>query len=501
MAVGSVLRSIPSDGTYNQTKCAEAVKAASSKPDSKIYSYDLSTATDRLPVVLQRCVVEQIFGLKIASNWASVLSDRPYTREDGTEIKYAVGQPMGALTSFSVFALTHHVLVRIAAVRAGLQPSFSDYVIIGDDVTIFSEKVGIKYRELMIGIGMGISEAKSIAHAQGLIPAGEIAKRTFVGGIEISGIPVKLLAKLPRFGKLGLKVQDMLISRGVMSPGRPLMSFLAGAVDRESLSLLLKLNAVPGSVSGVAHPIGAVSPSLEIENWSSDYKVSDRDVVDAYTFVTITEQLKKLDTLLRQSELLAESIEFLEISDSFEGQELTTPKGEIIERLEKLIQKYPSSIDSHPLTKAVTQEAERVSILLARLRSGTLSLDTAARLELLQSLRNAIWSMAEMDDEERVQLQYAVFNSALVSLSKVIAEGEPRRLEFTIALLPLNRAYTVMWRLGHGVTVNGVRTRISADLMANDRKIDDALSSITMLPPVSRRPKAKGLPIGSKASN
>jgi len=38
-----------------------------------------------------------------------------------TRLKYSVGQPMGALSSFAMLGLTHHVIVQIAARRAGIR--------------------------------------------------------------------------------------------------------------------------------------------------------------------------------------------------------------------------------------------------------------------------------------------------------------------------------------------------------------------------------------------
>jgi hypothetical protein len=47
-----------------------------------------------------------------------------YTKEekeihgvDGKPLKYAVGQPMGALSSFNMLAVTHHFLVQLAYQR------------------------------------------------------------------------------------------------------------------------------------------------------------------------------------------------------------------------------------------------------------------------------------------------------------------------------------------------------------------------------------------------
>jgi hypothetical protein len=34
-------------------------------------------------------------------------------------IRYAVGQPMGALSSFNMLAITHHIIVQVAAFNCG----------------------------------------------------------------------------------------------------------------------------------------------------------------------------------------------------------------------------------------------------------------------------------------------------------------------------------------------------------------------------------------------
>jgi len=36
-----------------------------------------------------------------------------------TTVRYAVGQPMGALSSFNMLALTHHLLLQYCALKVG----------------------------------------------------------------------------------------------------------------------------------------------------------------------------------------------------------------------------------------------------------------------------------------------------------------------------------------------------------------------------------------------
>jgi hypothetical protein len=101
--VQKVLRSLNTDATFDQVGVLEK-KLAQVKADGgkKVYSYDLSSATDRLPIWLQVRVLEPVIGLLQAAGWASTLVDREYKTPKDVNIpsvKYAVGQPMGALSS------------------------------------------------------------------------------------------------------------------------------------------------------------------------------------------------------------------------------------------------------------------------------------------------------------------------------------------------------------------------------------------------------------------
>jgi len=92
---------------------------------TELYSFDLSAATDRLPIDLQVQVLSLLIGRKGAEAWRDLLVGREYRAVSkqyniNTRLKYAVGQPMGALSSFAMLGLTHHVILQIAARRAGI---------------------------------------------------------------------------------------------------------------------------------------------------------------------------------------------------------------------------------------------------------------------------------------------------------------------------------------------------------------------------------------------
>lgn len=134
------------------------------------FGYDLSAATDRLPIYLQERVLSSFFGEKLALAWVDLLVRREYilpTSEysQGDRLHYAVGQPMGALSSWAMLAVTHHLLVQLAATMAGKRAYnswYDNYELLGDDINIFDALVARQYLSLMEDIGVPINVSKSV---------------------------------------------------------------------------------------------------------------------------------------------------------------------------------------------------------------------------------------------------------------------------------------------------------------------------------------------------
>jgi len=65
--VFSILRLIPQDGTFDQGAPIRRLrKILSNKADKTVYSYDLSAATDRVPIELQKQVLSLIYNKTVA---------------------------------------------------------------------------------------------------------------------------------------------------------------------------------------------------------------------------------------------------------------------------------------------------------------------------------------------------------------------------------------------------------------------------------------------------
>jgi len=104
--LSEILRSLPNDGTFDQEASFKRSlrKAGTSK---KAFSYDLSSATDRLPVEIQEVLLNYLFKSDLGTCWRQLLTLRDYVIPSSgsdygislTKVRYAVGQPMGALSS------------------------------------------------------------------------------------------------------------------------------------------------------------------------------------------------------------------------------------------------------------------------------------------------------------------------------------------------------------------------------------------------------------------
>ena len=200
-----ILDGIESDGTFDQIAPLRRLMAAPLE-GHKFSCYDLSAATDRLPMQIQKDVITAIGG--DASIWSKLLTFPYYYK--GEPVMYSVGQPMGAYSSWPMLALTHHCIVRLAAVRAGVK-NFTSYAVLGDDVVINHDKVAAEYTSLMNSLGVEINLGKSVVSDR----IAEFAKRLVSPAQEISPIgPGVLLESLRRPAFIGSLLVEI-TSKGV----------------------------------------------------------------------------------------------------------------------------------------------------------------------------------------------------------------------------------------------------------------------------------------------
>nr|QDH89122.1 MAG: RNA-dependent RNA polymerase [Mitovirus sp.] len=152
-AIFGLLERIPQDGTFDQERPIGNLftwKEAEEKKFSKsisLYSFDLSAATDRLPIVLQKVLLSPFLTSWGAELWGCLMVGRKYhcpktwQPQGGPKqiiselgyVQYATGQPMGALSSWAMLAFLHHAIVQWSAFRAGVitptKPWYAGYAL------------------------------------------------------------------------------------------------------------------------------------------------------------------------------------------------------------------------------------------------------------------------------------------------------------------------------------------------------------------------------------
>lgn len=110
-----------------------------------------------------------------------------------------------------MLALSHHVIVRIAANRVGL-PGFTNYALLGDDIVIANDLVASSYHSIMTQIlGVEINLSKSMISKHSF----EFAKRIVTLEGEVSAVgPKNLLVGLKSVKGLPSILLD-LVNKGV----------------------------------------------------------------------------------------------------------------------------------------------------------------------------------------------------------------------------------------------------------------------------------------------
>lgn len=244
-----ILKGVPMDGTFDQIRPAKALLARA----KSLYSLDLSAATDRIPVGLQQFLLGHILNFEIAQAWRNLLVGRVYrlhTNNSYKDLQYAVGQPMGALSSWASLAMVHHCIVQLAAWRAGHSKLklYTRYAILGDDIMIADKAVMIAYLEILDSLGVECGLSKSILSPTGT--AAEFAKRTFYKGVDVSPVPLRefhaaskhLGAMIELKRKYNLSLSSVLHAFGVGWQVRSWLNKPLGKLSARVRLLILSLN-------------------------------------------------------------------------------------------------------------------------------------------------------------------------------------------------------------------------------------------------------------------
>lgn len=380
-----ILGALPNDGTLDQDASASRSMEKALRRGCA-WSVDLSSATDRLPIVLQQSVLTTLFSKALSDAWRNLLVERDYVLNSSPILdkhpdvktgpyKYSVGQPMGALSSWAMLALTHHMLLQFAVHRCkGKQELWYDlYEILGDDIVIFDKDVYLEYLLILDQLGVGANPAKSIPAPT--LPAFEFAKRTSVHGEDVSGLSWNEFLKgdsLP--GKVNLILRLSLRRFQLNSTA------IAAILARGSHDMAKPLKA------GAHHALLAILGSLSKEdNKSLEYAISvlidphnEEDVIEPKTASIPLHQTMQSVVQILKGEPLCDVLESI-LSDFDTRLELA--KDELIPFMSEtaylkalaivksIVSTYDEQIDAFAFTLLDLSSVEDNHIMLAQRRS------------------------------------------------------------------------------------------------------------------------------------
>nr|CEZ26302.1 RNA dependent RNA polymerase [Botrytis cinerea mitovirus 3] len=215
-----LLKKIPNDGTFDQDLSVKRSQIKSATA-GKAFSFDLSAATDRLPVDLTVKILSKIFSDEFGTSWKLLMVNRDFFFSKSNQenygapesLRYSVGQPMGALSSWPALALTHHWILQYCSNLLGRTGWEENYEILGDDLVVFDSALADKYLEIAKILGVEINLTKSISSHDR--PVFEFAKRTCFGNSDLSPISIKQLLSNDQLSERTMNVVSFL-KRGLL---------------------------------------------------------------------------------------------------------------------------------------------------------------------------------------------------------------------------------------------------------------------------------------------
>jgi hypothetical protein len=338
------LQSINTDATSNQDKGFSSLIEESK--GHRTYCFDLSSASDRIPAIMQKHRLELMSNRHVADSWFNVMTKRDfYIKATGQSIRWKVGQPLGLLSSFPSFALWHHDIVQFAANwenyhKGSTLRFFKQYRILGDDIVIFDTKVARRYQWLLKKIGLEINLSKSVIGNEGNSQI-EFAKRLSLRGKEMSSLKHNILSKNDIHSILDLV--ELLGKRDFTFPdtGHHGLCRILKSEDLQRLQYMLWLRL-------------SSEPSLIVKRGNSDLIINRDDIIQRIISKRTANIIKKA----MEIKPLDMETEFPRLVNGFTSIDVSCDAKTLADR------SIGDLSGSHPIVLALTQTSRELQFLM-----------------------------------------------------------------------------------------------------------------------------------------
>jgi hypothetical protein len=358
------LGSISTDASQDQDKGFKTLLEDSKNHPT--FCFDLSSASDRIPAKMQRHRLQLMKDKDLADSWYQIMTQRDfYVKATDRKVRWAVGQPLGLLSSFPSFALWHHDIIQLAANWEQFHNGkplqfFTQYRLLGDDVVIFNAKVARRYQWLLSKIGLTINLSKSIIGDE-VNSQIEFAKRLALRGKEMSSIKHNILSKNDKFNLLDLV--ELLCKRDFISPDTVHYE-LSSILKSEDLLLLRYLIWLRFSDT----------PELTIyrKDGNVSLRITREEIIQSITSKRTASIIEKM-TQIRALDM---ETEFPKLCSNFEKAVVPYSEKVLIDR------SIGDLTGSHPIVLALTQTSRELQFMMFTVLDD-LEPDTASPVEYL----------------------------------------------------------------------------------------------------------------------
>jgi len=240
-----ILSFLPTDGTFDQEGALESFARNYRMSPLPVYSIDLKSATDLIPISLYSAVFNGVWRPETVTLWRELLTDRWFlvppkeklaqAHLRGCSIRYGRGQPMGTLSSWPSMALVHHAIQIFAAKKAGKDiRSYTDYRVLGDDNVTKGADVAKSYVQVANGLCVPTSPQKTLDGSLFIF-----AQQIYLNGENVSPLSLKEELGIESYNQR-LEMALRTIRRGWLDGKRTIPRFLRLLLSRAAYKSSLR---------------------------------------------------------------------------------------------------------------------------------------------------------------------------------------------------------------------------------------------------------------------
>jgi hypothetical protein len=285
--------------------------------------------------------------------------------------------------------------------------------------------------------------------------------------------------------------------RGWEPDAKVFWTFMAGILDRDNLTLLVKLNLSPIEITGLTEAVKPDTALVDLAKWVPGYNLTRSDLIELFTYVTASEQLKRLDAILRASIRMNDSLSILAaananpkaipqyVRDSWLNSTLTPSEKA---HLESIIANSGTITPFHPIVSASRSEANRISELLHSLNALDTTMVANARNGLLDMFRTSLSSIWFSEDNTFTQEVRSLFTRTLTTLASVFT-SEKRvvkgvrdlSLSYSVVLTTIGRLWSVTFIFGGKTRVNALRANVTRNVLSATSTLSEVLGNLNIV--------------------